>query len=227
MILSVTTGEGHNSAARAIKTYLEAQGAQCRVLDAYECVSHTVKVLIDRCYLLGASSMRGFYAIGYRMAEMRRGGADRRTFLRAFHTGYAKKLLRQIEEFQPDVIVTTHCFAGLMLDIIKRRGWENHARLVGVVTDFTVHPYWDECWSLDALVVASSLLEDEALKKGFEREKVFGLGIPIDPKFSVERDRTEARASLGMDNEKKVVLVMGGSMGHGHYTRTEIGRAHV
>lgn len=220
LILSVTTGEGHNSAARAIKTYMEARGAQCCILDAYECVSHTAKVLIDHGYLLGASRMKGLYGIGYRMAEKRRGGADRRTFLRMLHTGYAKRLLRQIEEFDPDAIVTTHCLAGLMLDIIRRRGWKSRAKLVGVVTDFTVHPYWEECTSLDALVVASPLLEDEALNKGFEREKIFGLGIPIAPKFSVEGDRSQARAALGLDAQKKVVLVMGGSMGHGHFART-------
>lgn len=220
LILSVTTGEGHNSAARALKVDLEAKGAQCLVLDAYECVSHAAKVLIDRGYLLGASSMRGFYAIGYRMAEMRHGGAERRTPLRMLHTGYAKKLLKRIEEFRPDAIVTTHCLAGLMLDIIRRRGWENDAKLIGVVTDFTVHPYWDECTSLDALVVASPLLAKEALEKGFERERVFGLGIPIDPKFSVEGERRAACESLGLDFGKKIVLVMGGSMGHGHFART-------
>lgn len=220
MILSVTTGEGHNTAARAIKTYLEAEGAQCCILDAYECVSHTVKVLIDRGYLLGASSMKGCYGLGYRMAEMRHGGADRHTLSRMLHKGYAKKLLGQIEAFRPDVVVTTHCFAGLMLDIIKRSGWAENFRLVGVVTDFTVHPYWDECWSLDALVVANPLLLDAAQRRGFEESRVFGLGIPIDPKFGLEGDRREARLSLGLDADRNTLLVMGGSMGYGHFAKT-------
>ncbi len=220
LILSVTTGEGHNSAARALRGYLEGVGAECRILDAYECVSHAAKVLIDRAYLLGASRMKACYGIGYRMAEKRHGGADRRTFLRMFHTGYAKRLFRQIEEYRPDVIITTHCFAGLMLDIIRRRGWESHAKLMGVVTDFTVHPYWDECASLDALVVASPLLEDEARNKGFDKARVFDLGIPIDPKFSAAAERREVRAACGLRPDANTVLVMGGSMGHGHFART-------
>lgn len=220
LILSVTAGEGHNSTARAMKAYFDSVGAECRILDAYECVSHPVKKFIDRGYLFAASRMKTGFGIGYRMAEHRHGGADRKTLARLIHTGYAKKLLAEIEAFRPDAVVTTHCFAGLMLDIIRRRGWDKSFRLVGVVTDFTVHPYWDECWSLDALVVASPRLVDMAQARGFDASKVFGLGIPIDAKFAIEGDRRTARASLGLGEDANTLLVMGGSMGHGHFAQT-------
>ena len=33
LFLSITTGQGHNATAKAVKAYLETKGVQCRILD--------------------------------------------------------------------------------------------------------------------------------------------------------------------------------------------------
>ena len=43
---------------------------------------------------------------------------------------------------------------------------------------------------------------------------IIPFGIPISPKFSIKRDKAEARAALGID-DKFTVLIMMGSMGYG------------
>jgi processive 1,2-diacylglycerol beta-glucosyltransferase len=85
---------------------------------------------------------------------------------------------------------------------------------IGVVTDFTVHPFW-ESTDLDYYVTADSLLDNQMRKKGINIEKILPLGIPIKSKFSKKTDKLQARTILGIE-DKTTILIMMGSMGFGN-----------
>jgi processive 1,2-diacylglycerol beta-glucosyltransferase len=52
-------------------------------------------------------------------------------------------------------------------------------------------------------------------QKGVPREKIKPLGIPIDPKFAIARNRAELAGNFGLRAEVPVVLIMGGGRGLG------------
>ena len=122
-----------------------------------------------------------------------------------------------VSAYDPDVIIYTHVFAGVLLDEIKVK-YGLRATTMGIVTDFRLHPYWEENLHLDYVVCADKRLIYNAMKKGFDQSQLLPFGIPIHPKFLKEISKEDARKELGLEN-KRTVLVMGGSMGFGDITK--------
>ena len=84
---------------------------------------------------------------------------------------------------------------------------------VGIVTDFTIHPYWEDT-HLDYYVTPSEGLNIQALKKGIPRIKFCRSAYRLT--LSFQKDcRVRKREILGID-DRRTVLVMSGSMGFGN-----------
>ena len=69
LILSVTAGEGHNSAAKAMQSYFQSRGSNCVVLDTFGYISPTVSKLINDGYLFVLGVAKNAWKIGYGIAE--------------------------------------------------------------------------------------------------------------------------------------------------------------
>ena len=218
LLFSVTAGEGHNSTAKAIARSLESMGAETRIVDAYRTAGRIMYHTVAGGYLLVSSYLKHGYGMVYRVLEHRRGNSYRRSLIRRSGRSLAKKFKRIIDEYDPDVIVCTHCFAARILDIVKERG-DIRAKTLGIVTDFTMHPYWEEALRLDRLIIPCEPLTENARKKGFTDAQIRPYGIPVHPKFSTAVDKSEAKCLLGLDKDLPTLLVMSGSMGHGNMVR--------
>ncbi|MBO5274605.1 MAG: glycosyltransferase [Clostridia bacterium] len=219
LVLSITAGEGHNSTAKTICEYFNERGAEACVLDTYKYLNKALGLTVDKGYLFTVKSAKLAYKKAYRMLEKRRKSNDKISATRATNRVLASKLLPYIKEYQPDVIICTHIFAGMLLDSLKRHK-KITARTYGIVTDFTMHPYWEEALHLDYIITANELLTIQAKKKGYTSEQILPSGIPINCKFEKIGDKAEARIELGLDIGKPTVLLMGGSMGYGNIEST-------
>ena len=58
----------------------------------------------------------------------------------------AYKVAHLVEEYDPDILVCTHFFSAQLANELKRRG-KTRARIVGIITDYTIHPYWETLYS--------------------------------------------------------------------------------
>ena len=219
LVLSITAGQGHNATAKAICAYLGLIGCEAEMLDTFNYVSRILGETVSKGYLITASKAKLAYKSAYRLAELRKKSKSDVSPTRATGTMMAKKLLGYISDYDPDVIICTHIFAGIILDVLKEKR-ETRAKCIGILTDFAFHPYWEEGLNLDYVVTPNELLTAQAMKKGFTKEQVLPLGIPIHPKFSKSVTKEEARARLGLDLTKRTVLLMSGSMGYGHIEST-------
>ena len=91
---------------------------------------------------------------------------------------------------------------------------------VGILTDFTFHPYWEDCTRNDYVVTPAEGVLLQGLRKGFRPEQILPYGIPIRPDFLTYTPKAEAREKLGLDSGKTTILIMGGSMGYGNLGQT-------
>ena len=216
VIMSVTAGEGHNSTARAMRDYFTAHGAQAEILDTYGYASPTVMKSINQTYLWVSAHAKNAYKLGYRLAEKRRTMKELEfTPAQIIQLPLVFEINEYLNTSKPDAIVFTHPFAGLILDVLKREG-KITMPTVGVLTDFTFHPYWEDCTHNDHVVIPSPALRFQAYRKGFTDAQLLPFGIPIHPKFSQSMPKAEARASLSLDPALPTLLLMGGSMGYGN-----------
>lgn len=219
LVLSITAGGGHNSTANAIQSCFTNQGVECRVLDTFEYSNKLLSRAVSEGYLFITSKAKIAFEEGYRLAEKRKRTADDRSQTRLNGRLLSRKLRKYIAIYDPDVIIYTHIFAGIILDVIKvEHGLR--AKTVGILTDFVFHPYWEEAVHLDYVVTACDHLLCQAQKKGFSAEQILPMGIPIHPKFAKKEDAAAVRRSLGLDPDRTTLLLMGGSMGYGNITET-------
>ena len=191
LILTVTAGYGHNSTAAAVKTAFSQDENECKVVD----------ICYENNKLIGFTIDKGYLA-SVRLAEY-----------------LSKKYRDKILEYEPDVVVCTHVLAAMVIKPYILSG-ELNAKTFGILTDFTLHPYWEEATELDYIVIPSEKLADECIAKGYAPEQILSIGVPIQQKFSNVLSKAEARAQLGLMTDKPVITVMSGSMGYGGITET-------
>jgi len=126
----------------------------------------------------------------------------------------ASNLRRLVDERKPDVVVCTHAFpCGVMAEY--KRQFDPELPVVGIVTDFVVHPFWIYP-NIDAYSVATPEMRATLIARGVPAEAVLLSGIPVDPRFAEARlpvDRL--RAELDLPRDRRIVLIMGGGVGIG------------
>jgi len=122
-----------------------------------------------------------------------------------------------LREYQPDAVVCTQSFpCGMVHDFKERRNAA--VPLYGVLTDFSVPPYW-VYRRVNRYFVASAEAKEALARQGIDEDLIEAAGIPIHPRFARPRDRLEARAAFGLDASAPVVLVAGGWSGWGALER--------
>ena len=218
LILSVTAGEGHNSCAAALREALERRGHEVTVADLYRCCG-VPRRLTDRIYRICAKEFRREYSRTYTRLE--RDAGFRRRWEKRFLPGWLyPRLAGWMRGKHFDCAVCMHVFAALTLTRLRRKG-RLDLPILGVNTDYCLHPYWEDCPGLDRLVIPTAELTEEIAARGVPRETLLPLGIPIRNAELYRVSREEARRRLGLP-EGKLVLLMGGSMGYGHIFSTAL-----
>ena len=218
LILSVTAGEGHNASAAALREALERRGHEVQVADLYRCCG-VPRRLTERIYLTCAKDLRAAYSRVY--GRLERDEAFRRRWERRFLPGWLyPKLAAFLREQEADCAVAMHIFAARMLTVLRQRGLIQFP-ILGVNTDYCLHPYWEDCPGLDGLVIPTDAMTPECVNRGIPRESLLPLGIPIRCPERYRLSREEARMRLGLP-EGRVILLLGGSMGYGRLFSTAL-----
>lgn len=216
MILSITAGMGHHSAAKSISEALEELGMITKTVDVYKQIDENLCDAVNKGYLLSTKHTPGAYRAIYELIDSKTAPATKYSLRNIMSILLAIRFERFIEEFDPDAIICTHVFAAQIINELKRRGRFSDVPTIGIVTDYTIHPFWEDCTNIEYIEVASELLTQRAGIKGISEERLLPFGIPIQKKFSTHRDREEVRRELGFSSDEKVILVMAGSMGYGN-----------
>ena len=207
LILTCSTGGGHNSAAKAVAQAARDMGAECTVVDALRFLPLFDGKVISRGHTFVYRHLPRLFGAGYKYEE--RGGA--RAFRIECSRG-ARSLHRFIAAGGFDAVITVHVFAGFMLASLRAKNQLNIPAAL-VATDYTCSPGVADC-DLDLTFVPYGLT-DEFVSCGLPAERVVETGIPVSKEYSTKIARPIARNELGLDKDGKLILLMCGSMGCG------------
>ena len=205
LILTVTTGQGHNQTASALKDEIESRNHEVNVLDVFEYISSALKSSVSFGYLFSTSVSPKTYGKLYRMFEKK--DSDNITALKKILT--SRKMTEYINKESPDVIILTHVLAAFTFSY---ENLEKKPITAGIITDFTIHPTWNDT-RLDYYVLPDEMLCFQGRQKCLCGE-LLPFGIPVKKEFSEKTDKKTAREMLKIP-DKTTVLVMSGSMGYG------------
>ncbi len=215
LILSITAGQGHHSAAKSISDALTGKGATVKIVDVYKQIDRNLCDAVNKGYLLSTKYTPKAYRTIYELIDRKEAPATKYSLQSVMSILLGIRFEKFIEDYKPDVIVCTHIFAAQIINELKRRSKLSDVPTIGIVTDYTIHPFWEDVTYIEYIETASELLTQRADMKGIASERLCPFGIPVQKKFSERISREEACAKIGISPDKPTILVMAGSMGYG------------
>ena len=202
LILTTSTGQGHNQAANSLIDTFTNSGYECTRHDFLASNSKFLNDLIVIGYELGASTFPKIYGIGYKLTNFK----YIQSFLSIVFAKTAKKINARIENLQPDIIIATHPFAVSILERLKEGGLS--IPFISVVTDFKAH-YTYIGKNVDSYITGSEFTKQALIRHGINSDIIYPIGIPIRESFyNLDLDIPK----LKNDNYFNLLL-MSGSMG--------------
>lgn len=221
LILSCNTGEGHNSAAKALQHYGRSVGIDCDVFDTLSLKDGRVSKFVSGLYDVSVrlSFFSWMYAIGEWYSNRTYNGKSPLYHLCKLLSG---RLSQVISDNEYDAVVCTHLFPAEMLTHL-RSGNNLDIPAFFVSTDYTCYPFLAET-DLDGYMIAHPDLVSEYAGKGIPTEKIYATGIPcLSGTVFTKTSCTEARQKIVSEHlwdcrshTGKWFLLIGGSMGFGH-----------
>ena len=213
LILSCSTGQGHNSCAKAIKEYYDSQNEPCVIEDALGFVSPTVSKIICWGHVTMYRHIHGLFQIGYHYSEKHSHLFEDRSGIYKLLAMGAKKISAYIEEGHFDQVVCTHVFASLMMTQVQKI----HAlpvRTCLVATDYTCNPGTRES-QVDLHFIPDTPLSVYYECPSISDEQIVTSGIPVRQMFYTSTPKKQAKLAFGISPAHQHLLMMCGSMGCG------------
>ncbi len=213
LLLSCSTGQGHNAAAKAVSEYLSLYGVASDTVDGLGYVSGRFARFLSNGHSL-------MYRRGPFLFQFGWGYSENHPEIFEEGTIIFKKLASGVERLYEAVVaggyatvICTHALPAIMVtEMLKRHPIPLRTGFVS--TDYTNYP----CMHMTGM--ACNLIPHEALatvfaRSGMPREKMVFGGIPVRRGFFSCPDKASAKRELGLDEHSRHLLIMGGSMGCG------------
>ena len=210
LILSASTGGGHMRASKAIENYMSEhdESANVKIVDSLLYINPILNKTVTSGYVYLATKTPKIYGKLYELTNKE----DRWiSFVSRLNYLFANKLLPLIDEFKPDVIITTHPFPTEMVSILKSKELVN-IPLVCIMTDYAPHKTWVN-QQVDAYIVSNDDMVKEMSNIGIKEEVIYPYGIPIEQVFFEKKDKDLVLDELELNPNLPTILMMAGSFG--------------
>ena len=211
-VLSCSTGQGHNTAAEAVAEALRERGAECVSLDPFSLRGDHIARRVANAYIRNAVYAPHLFGALYWMGGVI---STSRTGSPVYwgNVGYTKELEAYLEKGGFDAAVTSHLYPAEALTHLKRRG-RLRIPFYTIMTDYDCSPFWEETRP-NVCFTPSEEVSGQCVSRGMRPEILLATGIPVRQSALTRVGKTAARETLGISPGRRLVVVMGGSMGGG------------
>jgi len=210
LILSATTGGGHMRAANALKDYILSKDSESvvEIYDTINYVSPFINKAVTSGYVYLATKTPYIFGTLYK-------GSDKNTpinkTVEITVNQLRKRLTPMIDDFKPDIVITTHSFATELICSLKVSEKLTFP-VISIMTDFAIHQTYINK-GVNAYVLSSEEMVNQMLERGVDKRKVYNFGIPVKKEFLESIDLQSAFEEEGLDPALPTMLIMAGSFG--------------
>ena len=214
LIFYASYGGGHLSAANSIKEYIEENytNIEIKLVDCMEYVNKTINKVTTTAY--NEMAKNAPWAWGKVYSKSQSGVIS--SISKNSNKLFAIKLNSLLEEFNPDLIISTHPFSSQMCAYLKKKN-KIHTKIATIMTDYAPHEQWlIGSDYIDYYFVAHDGMRQSLIKQGINEEKIFATGIPLSTKFLAHFNKEEILSYFGLvPNKKTILFFAGGKFGLG------------
>lgn len=213
LILSCSTGQGHNSCAIAVKEYFDKRDVNCEIEDAFRFISADFYRFMSWGHSFMYRYLPGLFRWGYGYSKKHPGVFQTGSGIYKILTSGAEDMCRYIMEKKFDTVICTHVLSAIVLTHMQKK-YPLLLKTAMIVTDYTCYP------GMEAIEVQKYFIPDESLTEefvlnGISREKIAATGIPVCQNFLKRIEKADAKRLLNIYARNKHLLIMCGSMGCG------------
>jgi processive 1,2-diacylglycerol beta-glucosyltransferase len=215
IIAYASTGAGHFKAAQGLYNYIKTHHPQINLnlVDILEKTNPVFKFFYKHGYSYLVRQARFLWKIAYWTTHFKALRIPTRLIAYIFNCLNTKKFVDFLIRTNPDFIVSTHFFPSEISAYTKKIK-DIKFKLITIVTDFSIHPFWVSDGT-DIYIVPSQSAKEQLIFDGVSKGNIRIFGIPIDEKFSLPYDRDSLCKRFGIDKDKFTVLILTGSFGIG------------
>ena len=210
LILTCSTGEGHNSAAYALQTAFEDRGVSVELADPVSFRSDRTKQLVASLYNRTIKKAPAVFGAVYRLGDAY-SASNLPSPVYWANARYADKLKAYILEQQFDAVVCTHLY-GMEAMTAAMKDPSFTVPCYGVLTDYVCIPFLDET-RLSGYFVPERNAKAHLAEKGIPEDSIYITGIPVGKAFTNHPGPRSAREALDLPQDKKLILTMTGGVG--------------
>lgn len=210
LILSCFTGEGHNSAAKAVAARLEIDGHEAVIADPVAFSSDKAQHFISSFYNNMIRKRPSAFGLLYKAGAIYTSTKLPSPVYYA-NSSYSEALGKYITENNFDAVVCTHLYGMEAMTAVRKHNPDS-VPCFGVLTDYTCIPFMKDT-KLDIYFAPCSSVAKELSDCGIPKEAIITTGIPVNPAFSHHTPKQEARRMLELPEDKHIILIMTGGIG--------------
>lgn len=216
LIATITMGGGHLQAAAALKEAWLALRPDDVVeqVDMFDYISKFARKFYSEGYVKLIEHAPELYAMMFKKTDDAEWVKKASNMRRKISHGTNKGFVKKIQEFQPDVIISTHYQPAEVVGALREKSDGPHAYHASIVTDFEAHALWIES-SVDLYCVAADETKASLAGRGVEADAIAVTGIPIGGRFAEKLNVKAIRKRFGLRDDLPTVLVLSGGFGMG------------
>lgn len=172
LILTASTGGGHNAAAKTISKLLNEHNIDNEIYD----ILNNEKMINNHFFLV--NNVPSLYEFMYKVSNN-----NLSSIINRFVKLYSNDLFNKIYTYLPDIIISTNALTVPMILRYKRKKWPFNIPVIQVVTDYMAHHLYILDNIVTAFITGSEYTNFKIAEKGIDINKTFDFGIPVDDKF--------------------------------------------
>ena len=212
LITYASYGSGHKTVANYIYEYFKEHGDyDVKIVDVMDYASLIGKINLKLFNMIFKFQFSLPATIGYELSDNKIVTAPYKIYTKACLN---KQLQKDFLEYNPDLLIATHFFGGIMMGSINKK-YHTKTKIITIITDYCSNCMWIQNHKYeDYIIVSNEIVKKEVLKFGVDEKKICPFGIPLSSKFKVTDDKEKIKLKYNIKNNKPIILFFGGgSMG--------------
>ena len=207
LIFTASVGAGHEATGREIAAELMSAGHTVVINDGLHAMGRVTSYLMVDFYAWQLEHAPWLYDAIFRCTSTRPVSKGARWFTGKRH---GQHVLDLVDDAQPDIVISTYPLVTAALGRLIHDGRVRQP-VIATISDFGAHPMWMTP-EADLHLVPAQCSADLVAREG---GRVRVANFPINQRFRVKLDRTEARTQLHLPQDAVVPLIVGGAWGVG------------
>ena len=215
IVTYASAGAGHFKAAEALYAYLKEHHREIDVtlIDILEKTNVLFRAIYTHGYLFMIKYALFVWRLGFWISYVKSLRLVSRPIASVINRLNTKNFAKFLIQENPDWIISTH-FLPSEISVYLKKTRKINSRVVSVITDFGIHPFWIS-EGTDMYIAALDSTKEWLIREGIKEEKIKVFGIPVDSKFLKEYDKGILCKKIGIEQNKFTILIATGSFGIG------------